>query len=173
VSSFVDAELAVVGINTARSLAFKGGRINHEQVAKVRELLCPLPDDVTKILVTHHPFDVPHHEDHHIVGRAAMAMRALAECGADVLLAGHLHTSETGQTSDRYRIEGFNALVVQAGTATSTRGRGESNSFNVLRIDARRIAIDEYAWDDGAARFGFTGTQRFRHTPGGWIPAFG
>src|SRR5438309_4295198 len=28
--SFVDAEIAVVGLNTARSLTFKNGRINHE-----------------------------------------------------------------------------------------------------------------------------------------------
>ena len=33
--SFVDDEIAVVGINTARSLTFKSGRINEEQMAEI------------------------------------------------------------------------------------------------------------------------------------------
>ena len=36
---FIDDEIAVLGINTARSLTFKDGRINEEQIAAVREAL--------------------------------------------------------------------------------------------------------------------------------------
>jgi 3',5'-cyclic AMP phosphodiesterase CpdA len=172
--SYFDDELAVVGINTARSLTFKGGRINEEQVERIRARICTLPDEVTKILVTHHPFDADEENPRHvgqIVGRAAMAMKTLAECGADVLLSGHLHATHTESTAERYRIEGFSALVVQAGTATSTRARGEVNSFNALRVEPRHIAVDEYAWDEGAARFAVKQTRAFRHTPKGWAPA--
>lgn len=171
--AFVDAEIAVVGINTARSLVFKGGRINEEQVERVRARLCDLPEEMTKIVVTHHPFDAPEGsgEEHQIVGRAAMAMRTLARCGADVLLSGHLHASDTGHSAERYRIEGYSALVVQAGTATSTRVRGESNSFNALRVEPRHIAVDEYSWDMGARRFELRKTEAFRHGAKGWSPA--
>ena len=34
--TFVDGEIAVVGVNTARSLTFKGGRINREQIESLR-----------------------------------------------------------------------------------------------------------------------------------------
>jgi hypothetical protein len=98
-----------------------------------------------------------------------MAMEALASCGADLLLAGHLHLSHTGHTAKRYRISGHSALVVQAGTATSTRGRGEANSFNVIRIQHPHINVERRAWQPAAARFSPASTETFRHTPDGWV----
>ena len=166
--SHIDAEIAVVGVNTARSLVFKGGRINEQQVERVRGLLCPLPEDVTKILVTHHPFDVPadSHESDQIVGRARKALEALAGCGADVFLSGHLHATHVGHTADRYRIAGISALVVQAGTALSTRVRGETNSFNLLRVSPRHIEVDQYAWEGGD--FTRAAGEAFDHAGDGW-----
>jgi 3',5'-cyclic AMP phosphodiesterase CpdA len=166
----IDAELAVVGVNTARSLTFKGGRINHEQVARVRALLCDLEDRVTKVVVTHHPFDVPEHidEDGHLVGRAAMAAEGLARCGVDILLAGHLHTSHIAHAVSRYTVAGFSALIVQAGTATSTRARGEPNSFNVLRVEHPHLQIEQYAWDGRVQRFAAAKSLAFERHADGW-----
>jgi len=167
----IDDEIAVVGVNTARSFVFKGGRINEEQVARIRSQLDPLPDSHTKILVTHHPFDVPQAsgEEGQIVGRARMALESLAGCGADVLLSGHLHATHVGHTADRYRIAGVSALVLQAGTATSTRGRGENNAFNVLRVSSGHIEVDRYSW--GGTTFAREGTDAFDHNGAGWAPA--
>ena len=168
---FIDEEIAVVGVNTARSLVFKGGRINMAQVDRVRGLLCDLDEDVTKIVVSHHPFDVPKDSDDEdqIVGRAKKALEQLAGCGADVFLAGHLHGSHIGHTADRYRIEGVSALVVQAGTALSTRQRGEANAFNALRVSPRHIEVDQYTWQSGA--FSRALTQAFDHDGRGWSPS--
>ena len=171
--SFIDGEIAVVGVNTARSLVFKGGRINEEQVERVKALLCPLSEEVTKILVTHHPFDVPKgtDEDGHLVGRAKKALEALAGCGADVLLAGHMHATHVGHTADRYQIAGISALVVQAGTATSTRARGEKNSFNLLRVSPQHIEVDQYSYEGGD--FTCAGTEKFDHSGEGWTTGDG
>src|SRR6185436_6729252 len=88
--SYADEEMVVVGVSTARSLTIKGGRINHEQIARVRDRLCSYQDEMVKVLVTHHPFDLPEgYSDRDLVGRAQMAMAGLAECGADLFLAGH------------------------------------------------------------------------------------
>nr|MBA3694806.1 metallophosphoesterase [Acidobacteriota bacterium] len=54
---YADEEIAVVGINTARSLTVKDGRINEMQIAGIRNKMCSLPDDIVKIIVSHHPFD--------------------------------------------------------------------------------------------------------------------
>ena len=166
---YEDEEVAVAGVNTARSLVFKGGRINETQVGRVRDKFCSLRDGVVKVVVTHHPFDLPEgHDERDLVGRAKMAMTGLAECGADLFLAGHLHISHTGHTK-RYKIQGHSALVVQAGTATSTRERGEVNSFNLLRIAYPSITVEKFAWDASATSFGVSTVEQFEHTAEGWI----
>jgi 3',5'-cyclic AMP phosphodiesterase CpdA len=166
---YADVAIAVLGINTARSLTIKHGRINEQQIARARARLCPLGADVTKIIVTHHPFDLPDgYEDKEIVGRARMAMEMFANCGADLLLAGHLHVSHTGNTAARYKIRGHSALVVQAGTATSTRGRGESNAFNVLHISHPHINIERFTWQPEQGTFVVSTTEPFQHSSGGW-----
>lgn len=159
---YVDDEIAVLGVNTARSLTFKDGRVNEEQMAMMRSLFDPLDPCITRIVVTHHPFDLPPEFDEaDLVDRAPMAMKVFAETGVDLLLAGHLHASHAGSTADRYKIDEYAALVVQAGTATSTRGRGEVNSFNVLRVEHDRVEVDRYGWDVISNHFSLMGTEKF------------
>ncbi|WP_343731461.1 metallophosphoesterase family protein [Duganella sp.] len=166
---YVDEEIAVLGINTARSLTFKDGRVNKEQLAQMRQRMQAVGPDHTRIIVTHHPFDLPDNFDNDdLVDRAPMAMQAFAECGVDLLLAGHLHSSHAGNSAHRYKISGYAALVVQAGTATSTRGRGESNSFNVLRIDPDDVQVDRYSWIEGTASFEPVHTECFRRSGDVW-----
>ena len=167
---YSDEEIAILGINTARSLTIKDGRVNEKQIAHIRERLCPYADEVVKIIVTHHPFDLPEgHDEADLVGRAQLAMETLANCGADVLLAGHLHISHTGHTATRYKIAGHSALVIQAGTATSTRGRGEANSFNVIRTNHPHINVERLSWQPERAAFAPASNESFRHTPDGWV----
>jgi 3',5'-cyclic AMP phosphodiesterase CpdA len=169
--SYIDDEIAVIGVNTARSLVFKGGRINEEQVERVRRKICNLPDRVTKVIVTHHPFDMPDNWDdqHQVVGRAAMALRELARCGADVYVSGHMHKSHSGEPSVPFDLGGFNALMVSAGTATSTRRRGEENSFNTLRIEGDRIVVEHYEWDEKTKGFDLKKSQNYKFTEKGWV----
>ena len=167
---YVDEEIAVLGVNTARSLTIKGGRINEQQIDWIRERLCPMSESAIKIVVTHHPFDLPEDfEERDLVGRARIAMKMLAECGADVFLAGHLHVSHISQTAQRYKIKGHSALIIQAGTATSTRERGEDNSFNVIRIDRQNLTVERLSWQTEKAFFATTEIQQFCQTENGWI----
>ena len=168
--TFMDEEIAVVGINTARSLVFKGGRINEEQVDSVRTKLCTLSERIMKIVVSHHPFDLPEHMDEdHIVGRAEAAMKMLQRCGADILLAGHVHMSHAGDTTARYKLDDYAALVVQAGTATSTRGRGETNSFNALRVKLDHVTVEQHSWDEAAQDFVMAKSEPFTRAERGWV----
>ena len=169
---YIDDEIAVLGVNTARSLTVKDGRLNKEQVAKIRDTLSGLDPSITRVVVTHHPFDLPPgSEESDLVDRASMAMDAFAESGVDLLMAGHLHTSHAGNTSARYKISEYAALVVQAGTATSTRGRGEVNSFNVIRIERERIEVDRYGWDTVHAQFQLLHTEKFLRSGNVWTEA--
>jgi 3',5'-cyclic AMP phosphodiesterase CpdA len=167
---FEDPELLVVGLNSVRTVLFSDeGRLNVGQAERGAERLRQVPADVMKIVVTHHPFDVPQgaREDK-MIGRSRMAMERLAAAGADMFLAGHLHVSHVGGTATRYKIAGHSALLIQAGTM-STRERGEPNSFNVIRITERhRVTIDRMAWDPRTSTFirGWQGT--FQQTLSEW-----
>ena len=166
---YIDDELAVIGVNTARSFVWKDGSINSTQVARVKSRICGLDERIVKIVVTHHPFDVPEdHDNDEIVDKAAKAMKVFAKCGADLLLSGHLHKTHTTSSSERYKIPGHAALIVQAGTATSVRGRGESNSFNALHITADDIGIERWQWNNHSKVFELGATERFLHATDGW-----
>jgi 3',5'-cyclic AMP phosphodiesterase CpdA len=162
----------VAGINTARSSTWKGGRISHSQIARVHHRLCAAGEHAVKIVVTHHPFELPEGgATGSIVGRARAAMTSLASCGADLFLAGHLHVGFTAGTAVRYGIEGHSAVVIQAGTATSTRGRGEANSFNVIRIAYPEVEVERFSWDPATAQFHAGVPQIFRRVGRSWNAA--
>ena len=168
---YIDDEIAVLGVNTARSLTIKDGRVSRRQVEDIRKCLSGLDPALTRIIVTHHPFDLPEHfEERDLVNRAPMAMKVFAETGVDILLAGHMHASHAGSTAERYEISEYAALVVQAGTATSTRGRGEVNSFNVIRVEQQKVEIDRYGWDVVHKDFHVVNTEKFMRNGNVWTP---
>ena len=167
---FADAEIAVAGINTARSLTFKNGRINQRQIAGLAERLDGCGPDVTRIVVTHHPFDLPGDAPaSSLVGRARMAMEGFARSKVDLVLSGHFHFGHTARSAVRYSIPGHSALLLQAGTATSTRVRNEANSCNVIRIDRPDMRIERWDWDGDAFRP--AAAEAFRLTQEGWSAA--
>ena len=168
---YEDEEMIVLGVNTARALAHGGGRISASQVERIVRRLAALPPSVIRIIVTHHPFDLPPGvRERRLLGRARMAMARLSKANADLFLSGHLHLSHASRAADRYRIEGHSGLIVQAGTV-STRGRGEQPSFNLLRIQRPEIALVKYVWDAASASFSASDWGRYRHTPDGWTAA--
>ena len=166
-----DEEVIVVGVNTARSWTWGEGRINAAQVDEIVSHLSGAPRDLIRIVVTHHPFDLPEGVgEERLLGRAVMAMEKLSAAGADLFLAGHLHISHIGHTAERYKIGGHSALVVQAGTV-STRSRGEQPSFNVLRIARPQISVERMVWDPERRVFAGTGESHYRHGEAGWLRA--
>jgi predicted MPP superfamily phosphohydrolase len=146
--SFADEEIAVLGLNTARSFTWKRGAVSEAQLARVQEL-CRRYNGRTKVLVTHHPF---------------MALDRLAHCGVDLLLAGHLHAAQAGPAA--VRAAGPCALMVQAGTATSQRTRKEPNSFNLLRVGLHRIQVERHVLRGGD--FVRAASETFSREASGW-----
>jgi len=167
---FIDEELAVFGINTARSMTIKGGRVSHEQVEELEQRLCAIDEGKTKIIVTHHPFDLPEgFDEDDIVGRAKKVMPKLVECGADVFLAGHLHVSHITHSARRYKLEnGYSALIIQAGTAASVRERGEDNSFNLLELEKQILRVKRFQCGLPEAGFHLATTEQFSKSERGW-----
>lgn len=166
---FSDDEIAVAGVNTARGLTFKDGRINRRQLRKLRAAFAEVPEDRTRIVVTHHPFDLPANTQGHVVGRSRLAIKTIAECRVDMLLAGHFHIADVGYTAKRYSLPGYSALIVSSGTSTSTRGRGQPNSLNLIRIEQPTISIQRQIWNADERVFEGLLLERFHRGADGWI----
>jgi 3',5'-cyclic AMP phosphodiesterase CpdA len=139
----------VLGINTARSLTFKDGRISHEQMDFIRSTFAR-SRDVPRILVTHHPlFALPVGDGPALgkaVGRQELALDAIADAGVDLLLAGHNHRASSHSARELATRAGP-ALVIQAGTATSVRLRDEEQSFNRIDIAGGRVTLTVQSWN--------------------------
>ena len=171
---YADDEIAVLGINTARSLTFKNGRINRLQVQRGCARLDTCAATATRIIVTHHPFDLPVGGDESdVVGRAAMAISGFARCRVDMILSGHLHLGNAAPTPVRYGETGYSALLIRAGTATSSRLRAELNSYNVIRIERPLATIERLSWSEERGSFETSSTGQFRLTSRGWSPVSG
>jgi 3',5'-cyclic AMP phosphodiesterase CpdA len=168
---YEDAEIALLGLNTAHGFTIEGGRATPAIIARVRERLCAVPEHVIKIIVTHHPFDLPSgvHEKHLLRG-AVNAMAELVHCGTDIFLAGHIHLFHSGLSTRRYKVPGNAALIIQAGTGLSTRTRGEANTFNILRVSTTRLQLQRCAWSAPDQRFTLIWTEHFHKTATGWAP---
>jgi 3',5'-cyclic AMP phosphodiesterase CpdA len=84
----------------------------------------------------------------------------------DLLLTGHLHRGFTGDVRTHHVDIKRSMLVVQAGTAVSRRLRGETNSYNVIRLEAPRLDCTVRSWD--GRRFRPLAPTRFEKVDGEW-----
>jgi 3',5'-cyclic AMP phosphodiesterase CpdA len=129
----------------------------------------PFGDDVVKILVAHHPFDPSPARDARAQSGNVEALQVLSDAGIDVFLTGHLHVSSVAHSASRYNLGGRSALIVEAGTATSTRLRESTNAFNVLHVATDSIVVERHDW--APEGFRAADVQSFVRTPAGWLDA--
>jgi len=155
--TYRDEGLLVIGINTARSLTWKSGRISEEQIGELDRRLSEVPESVHKVIVTHHPFLPPPGEQGtgvNLVGRAEMSLEVLERYRVDLLLAGHLHHGYTGDVRSHYPSSKHAIIVAQAGTAISNRIRHEPNGYNVITLNEDRMCITVRYWNGTSFKAG-------------------
>jgi len=168
---FENDRLAVLGINTARSLTIKDGRINREQMEIIRQRFAGVAEHKTRILVTHHPlFAMPIGEGGELseaVGRHKDAVQAVCAAGVHIALAGHFHRTYA-EAAGRMVENAGRALVIQAGTATSVRLRNnELQSFNWIETHKNsEVDLQVVAWD--GARFRPGSHARYTYDGASW-----
>lgn len=164
---YADDEVAILGLNTARSFTWKNGRISTEQIQRIGEAFRNVPARVSKAIVTHHPF-LPNRGEKSpsLVGRAREALRAFEAAGGDLVLSGHLHLGFTSEVSAFHVEVKRSIMAIQAGTAISHRVRGEPNAYNVIDVTGNSLEVEVRSL--GEDRFAGTSVARFRKKEDRW-----
>ncbi len=151
---FENDQVAILGLNTARSLTWKSGRLSLDQIELIRLRFARVPHSSFRLIVTHHPFIPPPGDTNAgiaLVGRAALALPVIDEARVDLLLAGHLHHGYTGDVRAYYPATNRSIIVAQAGTAISHRTRNrQPNAYNVLFLEAECMTIAVRTWQGAA-----------------------
>jgi DNA repair exonuclease SbcCD nuclease subunit len=146
-SFYSDQEIAVASINTVRHLRIKNGHLREEEVRGVQKWFSGFPPEIAKIVVSHHPLDLP--SDKHarkLARKSDIGLELLSFHNIDLYLSGHYHRSSVVTTEERYNKLKYCAIAVQAGTV-SKRQRGELQSFNVIRVSKPDIILETYLFN--------------------------
>ncbi|EXJ13438.1 metallophosphoesterase family protein [Imhoffiella purpurea] len=165
-SSVRGRDFIAIGVKTARRwgmhLDWSRGRINLDQLGRVVRLAGASEPDAVRILVAHHPFLLSDAvRKRGLVGRADEILDGLRSARIDLILGGHLHRSDAGTANG--------IVVAQAGTAISSRRKGEPNAYNRIQASSRQIRIEAMRWD--GKRFAVAGSSSFQRSELGWAPA--
>jgi len=170
--SFQNDDVMIFGINTARASKIMNGKFSNNQVEKILQKMKTLDPTVFKIVVTHHPLDLPEtYSKDRLVKNWRNVLTKLIDKKTDIFLSGHFHRSGVIPTAHRLKRDGYASLALQSGTTTSTRTRGEKNSFNVIKFENPKLTIENYLWDEEFQQFVKVKSQKFlRHTQKGWSP---
>ena len=149
--------LSVVGLNSTRSFTVDGGGLGDEQLVWAEAQFAQAPGNSCRVVAVHHHF-LPDGGHQRPIRRARYLLRRFAAMGVEMVLVGHRHWARAERTCE-------GPLVVQAGTATSRRGKGQEkgkNSYNVIEVEPATIQVTCHRYEAGPDRFEPAWTERFR-----------
>lgn len=146
-----EPEMLVLAVRTTRRFRHINGQVSRRQIDSIARRLRAASPRQLRVVVTHHPVQVPRvGERHNLLRNHRAAIRAWSTAGADLILGGHIHLPYVLPLTETPHP----TWVVQAGTAVSNRVRRDApNSVNVIRYDAaaRRCRVERWDCSGGAA----------------------
>ena len=163
---YSDNAIEIIGLNSVQNLRWKSGKLSLEQLESGVSEFKKSGKNTVRILVVHHNlFHISSKRDAVKLFKTKPIHRWLMQNKIDLVLFGHDHKSMIQPILfDDDNI--FDFILVQAGTATSNRTRGYSNSFNIIEIsdDKCEIKIKEYKHQ----KFGIISDRQFVKISAGW-----
>lgn len=166
---FADGHVAVSGMDTTRAFAIDGGRARRRALAMLEERFGAVPHSAFRVVVAHHPFTKqPGRRTSLAVQKARRALGAFETIGVDAVLTGHRHETLIVPVTELARGVERAYLLVQAGTATTYRGRCSErgrNSFVTLDVSADEVVAVRHVFDVDAAAFRPEPPRRFPRLP--------
>lgn len=164
---YEDEMVAIAALNTARGWTFMEGRLAERQCRWLEQQLAATHAPL-RLIVSHHPLDLPVADRHAVPALATRALQYWIEgLEVDLFLAGHLHRSRTMLGPQRTR-SSRTAIFSQAGTAISDRHSGAGNAFTAIELDTGEMQIDNWSRTGGSASFTRQVRAQFVRNESGW-----
>lgn len=173
----IAGRVSVIGFDATLRLRHTRGSLRPEHVrlrmAASADPANPADPSRWRIAVVHQPLHTLLDEDRDecLIGAAAIA-DALAGCGADLVLSGHVHMPLLADTRAIFAGLPRHFVLSGAGTAVSWRTRpGAPNSFNLLQLDdaTRRMTLTLHAFDAATQVFRPDYARAFALQADGWL----
>lgn len=153
-------DVVIVSLNSTSPLrSITNGRLSRRQLEFAADALRSAPPGAVRIVVTHHNLaPAPDYEGGKVMHGARHILQQLAGMHVDLILSGHLHRAYDANSLDLCpeHPPGNGVRIAQAGTATSSRGRGREkkyNSFNLIRVGRNSIRITPHVYFEDLAGF--------------------
>jgi 3',5'-cyclic AMP phosphodiesterase CpdA len=161
---FAGTELHVVGLNSVRPWRHQSGGIRDALLDSAATRLEGAQPGALRVVVLHHQLiGAPWRTRKRPVARRTHVLARLVDCGAELIVGGHIHQ---GAVCERHE---FEVIVgdVRGAVVTTAPGfgrprpnpRGEARGVLVYSADERRIRVETYIWRDEG--FGLTGLRVF------------
>ena len=127
-------EAIMVGVDSSEP-DLNDGRVGREHYDFICESFRGAGEKLKIFVIHHHLIPIPGTgRERNIIFDAGDVLELLAEAGVDLVLSGHKHVPHS------WRLE--NMFIVNAGTASTTRLRGNTRPcYNVIEIEGERVKV--------------------------------
>jgi 3',5'-cyclic AMP phosphodiesterase CpdA len=156
--------LFVLGLNSVRPWRHQSGALRGEQLRRACETLAAAPAGTFKIVALHHHLlGAPWRSTKKPVAERNRVLATLVDCGAQLILAGHIHQAAVSERREFEVTEGdVRAVVVSIAPGLGQprpHRRGEARGLHLYDIGTGSLTVHTYIWrlDD----WGLTAVRRF------------
>jgi 3',5'-cyclic AMP phosphodiesterase CpdA len=158
--------LFIVGLNSVRAWRHQSGGVRQRQLDWAGKQLSGAPDGALRVVVLHHHLlGAPWRSRKKPVARRNHVLAALVDCGAELILAGHIHQAAV---SERREFEvstgggGERAATVSIAPGLGQprpNRRGEARGLHVYAVSGDEIDVTTFVWRD--EDWALTGRRQF------------
>ena len=159
-------KLFIVGLNSVRAWRHQSGGVRQRQLDWAGKELSSAPDGALRIVVLHHHLlGAPWRSRKKPVARRNHVLAALVDCGAELILAGHIHQAAVSERREfEISTEGGGERSVTVSIAPGLgqprpNRRGEARGLHIYEASDDQIDVTTFVWRD--EDWALTGQRRF------------